>query len=790
MKGNLRVFLAAALCLFGFVYGGGRTTSAQEGEAKLLPQAVAEIIRQGLFSAQTDLIAGNVSEAAAKVLKARKDYEQWLAPRIAEADPGLETSIAALFEQAETAAQAGSSVNFAAVRGQLWTELLGGSASVVFDALQKGEVSTAQQWFLLREFRTATKFTRPGADGALALNNLEKGSTSAADVLEIVRADLQGTYQTKLNEAFADAKLAHARGFGIKRAEAAGMAAGYFRTLQGVFAAQMGEVKGAAASATFKALLEASATSESFEEALIAAQMAIRGFQAVPLSTEALARYVGQFNRFLALVPVEYGRGVRDGQVTNDIEVQEAITFRNSAQTAFDAFYVALMERDAAKADALMGLLSQIDSGIRTTIDPSELETLVNHTSESFLALVPQEWVTLSAGSDFDVIDTVLDQLAVALRAGQYDKAESARVEAYAILDSGIEQKLRGFQPELGNTIEVLFWHGTPDQPGLATLLGNHAPLAEVTKALGVLRAKLKEAETYLASKSAPAAVIGNSAVIVFREGLEAVLILASLLASLRGAETRKFRTPIVGGAALAFIATAITWVIANSLLMSLIRYGEKLEAIVSLIAIGVLLLILNWFFHKVYWTGWIAGFHARKGQIIAGGLALGQIVSLVTLGFSSIYREGFETVLFLQSLVLDAGLAVVLEGVVLGLIGVSIVGLITFAFQVRLPYKKMLIVTGVMIGAVLLIMVGNTVHVFQAVGWLPITPIAGVYFPHWMGQWLGLYATWQGIGLQLAAAAYVIGTYFWAERMNGRKRKQPRHPAKVDQMQMSSGEG
>jgi high-affinity iron transporter len=143
----------------------------------------------------------------------------------------------------------------------------------------------------------------------------------------------------------------------------------------------------------------------------------------------------------------------------------------------------------------------------------------------------------------------------------------------------------------------------------------------------------------------------------------------------------------------------------------------------------------------------------------------------LAILGFTSIYREGFESVLFLQSLVLEAGMGVVLQGVAIGMVGVAVVGVITFALQMKLPYKKMLVVTGVMIGFVLLVMVGNTVHVMQSVGWLPITPITGLYVPFWVGQWFGVFATWQGVGLQIAAAVFVIGSYFLAERSNHRKR-------------------
>ena len=66
-------------------------------------------------------------------------------------------------------------------------------------------------------------------------------------------------------------------------------------------------------------------------------------------------------------------------------------------------------------------------------------------------------------------------------------------------------------------------------------------------------------------------------------------------------------------GALLGLLASVVTWVLAQTLLSSLEQYGEKLEAVVGLIAIGVLLLITNWFFHKVYWSEWIGEFHRQR---------------------------------------------------------------------------------------------------------------------------------------------------------------------------------
>jgi high-affinity iron transporter len=344
------------------------------------------------------------------------------------------------------------------------------------------------------------------------------------------------------------------------------------------------------------------------------------------------------------------------------------------------------------------------------------------------------------------------------------------------MLELGIEQRLRGFAPDQAMAIESFFWQGSTDQPGLATLLGTQSSAELIRATTSELKMALTAAQQFLSSgRSAPELVVTNAGVIVFREGLEAVLIIASLLASLRTLEERKYRRPIVIGAVLAFGATALTWWFATQLLLSMMHLGERLEAVVSVIAIGMLLVIMNWFFHKVYWTGWIANFHQQKRKLIGGVamLSAGQALGLILLGFTSIYREGFESVLFLQALVLEAGAGVVLQGVALGLAGVAVVGVAIFALQVKLPYKKMLIVTGVMIGVVLLVMVGNTVHVLQSVGWLPITPIQGVFIPFWMGQWFGLFATWQGIGLQVVTAVYVIGSYFVAERLNHSKRDQ-----------------
>ena len=150
-----------------------------------------------------------------------------------------------------------------------------------------------------------------------------------------------------------------------------------------------------------------------------------------------------------------------------------------------------------------------------------------------------------------------------------------------------------------------------------------------------------------------------------------------------------------------------------------------------------------------------------------------GLILGLVALGFTSIYREGFETVLFLQALVLESGPGVVLGGVAVGLACTLAVGFLVFVLQARLPHKKMLIVTGVMIGAVLLQMAGKTVNVMQVLGWLPLHPIRWLPLPYFPSpasvlrnlvlDWeLLLDSTWHSLLLLLSGYALgaILGTF------------------------------
>jgi high-affinity iron transporter len=191
--------------------------------------------------------------------------------------------------------------------------------------------------------------------------------------------------------------------------------------------------------------------------------------------------------------------------------------------------------------------------------------------------------------------------------------------------------------------------------------------------------------------------------------------------------------------------------------------------AVTGLIAVAVLLVIMNWFFHKVYWTKWIGKRNAQRKRVLAGGFIGGQLVGLIALGFTSVYREGFEVVLFLQNLQLQAGTGTVLEGVAIGVAGTVAVGIATFFLQQKLPYKRMLVVTGVMLGVVLVVMIGGSARTMQDIGWLTTTPI-GVQFPDWWARWFEVVPTWETVGAQGFAGVLVLGSYFAARYVKVRR--------------------
>jgi high-affinity iron transporter len=764
----VRVLVAAA-ALSLWLAASATATSAPP------PARTAGDAQLGLADAQTTLLLGRPAEARTRLADAERAAEILLAGR-----PAMLRAADGALADARAAIARGDDGALAAARARIWTAILATSFREASDAAASGRVDVARGWLLVREFRPPTRFSRAAADATLALDELAAGSVTRAAAAATVRRDLLDTYDGRLRTALAGLHDAHASGFADTEAELGATALGYWRILAPTFRAQRGAPAERRVTAAFERLAAAALQGKGLAAPLGAVQRPLEAFRAAPLSETELARRAGQLERFLRLVPIEYGRGVQDGRVTLDFEIQEAVTFRDGAASAFHDVEAPLVARDTAATRRLGAALDSLGQALGSAArgdavaPPSELQATTDDALELVAALYPASWKDAAGTADFDVISATLDRLQAAAAASDWKQAESARLEAYGVFELGPEQRLRGLAPSLFQEVEGYFWYGAEGEDGLVQLVKRRAAGEEIAATRTALDDALARAQERIGSgPQSQFAVVTNSAVIVFREGLEAVLILAALMASLVGAQ-RRFRRPLLAGVGLALVASALTWVVAQTVLTSLQQYGERLEALVSLVAVGVLLLILNWFYHRVYWQENLQELHRKKRRVLAGAglsLAAAQVAGLVLLGFTSVYREGFETVLFLQAMTLEAGAFTVLQGVALGFAGVVAMFVVVIALERKLPHKKMLVATGLLITWVLVVMVGTTVQTMQKVGWVPVTPIEGLELPAWAGLWLGVFPTWEGIVAQTAAATLVIGSYLAAEQVNARRR-------------------
>jgi high-affinity iron transporter len=93
----------------------------------------------------------------------------------------------------------------------------------------------------------------------------------------------------------------------------------------------------------------------------------------------------------------------------------------------------------------------------------------------------------------------------------------------------------------------------------------------------------------------------------------------------------------------------------------------------------------------------------------------------------------------------------------------------ITFWLHHKLPYKRMLVLTGVLVGVVLVVMIGGTALTFQDLGWLPRHPTPFT-LPGWLGSWFEMYSYWETLAAQVLAAVFVVGSYYLAEYVKVRR--------------------
>ena len=489
------------------------------------------------------------------------------------------------------------------------------------------------------------------------------------------------------------------------------------------------------------------------------------------LKPEDVTRLERLLVRFVKLVPKEYRNGVSEGHITIALEYREAKQFTEQAQALANEL-TPVWRRDRAAAfaqyqqplrEALEGLALRIHKLAPVDVVDDAAKTAADLLEDKFQLSARQ------AGARSDVIEetalevhTALTDSLAAAKADRWEEAESLRLDAYTAFDSEIEVRVLPRNPELGRRTERSFLDGSAGEPGIKALLDRRAPIEELTDGYERTLGLLDESVGLLRVSVSPATISFTTFSIIAREGLEAVIVLAALLAGLRGAENLGTRRWISSGAWLGVAASGLTFWLSKTLIQSLARYGEKLEAVVSVLAVIILLMVTNWVFHKFYWVGWNAKLRSLSKASQKSVSDRWEWLALLGVGFLTVYREGFETTLFMQSLLLEGSTWSVVVGALAAVAFIGAIGLLIFKFGAKLPFRKLLVVTGVLVVSIMVTFLGSTVRLFQTVGWLPIHPLPWLHLPAWTGLWLGLYPSWEGLLIPPLALIYVGGAWLW----------------------------
>ena len=505
------------------------------------------------------------------------------------------------------------------------------------------------------------------------------------------------------------------------------------------------------------------------------------------LSAEDVQRRERILLKLLRLVPKEYQAGVRDGEIVVPLEYSHAKRFTiqseqivNELMPVWRNTKAEALERHGTR---LFNALDGIEMAIDRKLALGKIEDAVGETS----AILQNEFgLSLKkAGMAADVvaetaleIQSLLGESLVAAQNGQWRKAEAARLDAYVSFDLEIEKRTMPRDPALALRGERAFLDGQSGEPGIKAALDARLSGVALDSAYQRAQDTLDECVALLRVGLSPTAAVISAALIVVREGIEAVVILAALLAGLRGSEDAQIRKRIGAGAWLALATSAGLFIASRSLLRGLSRYGETLESVISVLAVIILLMVSNWVFHKYYWTGWNAKLRDLSREAQKQRTPLTETLALVGVGFMTIFREGFETTLFMQSLILEAGMPSVLIGLSIGAALIAAMGFTVFLIGAKMPYRKMLVFTGGLVIFVLFTFVGSTVRLFQTVGWLPVNPIPGLQLPPWTGLWLGLYPTWEGVLIPFASLAYIALMWVWVKVASQKTMKLSAQPA------------
>ena len=357
-------------------------------------------------------------------------------------------------------------------------------------------------------------------------------------------------------------------------------------------------------------------------------------------------------------------------------------------------------------------------------------------------------------------IDQIRLKLSEMLRLYERQNYEGALLTARsAYLDSyeTVEIPLRPIDPDFTLDMEIKFAE-------LRNLLQQSVPLQDVEEKTVEIRRGLDESERLVSGVGivAPAIAFSTSFSIIFREGLESALIIGAILTYLQASRNTHFKKHVYYGILVAVAATVATWFIAQYIIEISGANRELIEAIAGLSAVAVLFWVSFWVLNKIETKKWIEFVKAKVWK----ATTTGSVIVFTALAFFTVYREGFETVLFYQAMLSFARYMelYVVAGLVIGLAVIIGVAILVNKLGKRLPLRALFALT-MGIGAYMSIaFMGNAVRELQELGVVPTTPLFGIV-PRLdinLATMTGIHPTLESVVAQvILLAIYLIGSLY-----------------------------
>ena len=244
----------------------------------------------------------------------------------------------------------------------------------------------------------------------------------------------------------------------------------------------------------------------------------------------------------------------------------------------------------------------------------------------------------------------------------------------------------------------------------------------------------------------------GQAFIILIREGLEAILVVAAIIAYLVKAGQRNKLGWIYLGIVAGLAASALMAVILNLLYGASGSNQELIEGITALIAMVMLLYTSNWMLNKSSTSSWDSYIKRQTKQ----GITSGSILSLASLSFLAVFREGAETVLFYQALVgmvSNGDHSALYGGAGLATVILVIVFLLIRFTSVKIPLRPFFAITSTMMAVMVVIFAGGGLHEL-----IEADLVDGHYLASWItNDFLGIYPYAETVAFQVVMGVVVL---------------------------------